>query len=192
MTAARVTLEDGCVRLSPCELSDIPTLMAIDADPEIQRWLDWPLGSSGTDLSALAARRIGAERTVRVAQIRWQLGDLFAFIVRASDGRGGLGWIDLQPRAGGFGNVAYGVLPAFRRRGVATRAVRLACQYAFDVLGWPGLEIRAAADNRASRAVASRAGFALDRVLLCQGRYEKHQPLLGQRFDQAIYRRQRA
>jgi RimJ/RimL family protein N-acetyltransferase len=174
-------LTDGIIRLAPLELADAPLVMAWDADPEIQRWFDWPVGAAG-DLD-------GAERTVRDKQARWASGAELTFAIRAVAGGTGLGWIDLQPRPGGAGNVAYGVLSAFRRRGVAARAVALASRHAFAALGWDPLEIRVAADNLASRAVAERAGFRLDELLLGAGLYEKHQPLLGRRFDWAVYRR---
>jgi RimJ/RimL family protein N-acetyltransferase len=103
----------------------------------------------------------------------------------------GLGWIDLQPRGSGRGNVAYGVIARHRGRGAATRSVLLASRYAFDVLGWMRLEIATIGDNVASRAVALKAGFCLEGVLRSYGAFEKHQPALGQRFDWAIYGRLR-
>ena len=67
----------------------------------------------------------------------------------------------------------------------------LVSRFAFDVLDWMRLEICAVADNAASRRVAIKAGFQLEGVLRSYGAYEPYEPLLGQRFDWAIYGRLR-
>jgi RimJ/RimL family protein N-acetyltransferase len=55
--------------------------------------------------------------------------------------------------------MSWWVFPAHRRRGVASRAVRLAIAYAFSHLGVRRIEALTAPDNAASRGVARRAGF---------------------------------
>lgn len=184
-------LSDGVVRLAPFELVDAETVLRWDADPDVQRWYDWPLTPSADDPATYAARLASAERTVRGAWQRWDEGAELAFIIHAATTREGLGWLDLQPRGPGRGNVAYGVLAAHRGRGAATRAVILASAFAFEVLGWVRLELQMIADNDASRAVAVRAGFQFEGILRSYGAWEKHQPLLGRRFDWAIYSRLR-
>ena len=121
----------------------------------------------------------------------WDAGEQFAFIIHSAETGEGLGWIDLQPRGPGRGNIAYGVLTEHKCKGAATRRVLLACRYAFDVLRWARLEICTIADNAASRRVAVKAGFQLEGVLRSYGAFEKYEPLLGQRFDWAIYGRLR-
>jgi RimJ/RimL family protein N-acetyltransferase len=189
MRAPGNTLTDGLVSLAPFELADAPTIMSWDADPDVQRWFDWPLTPPVDDRDSYAARRASAERTVRHKWARWESGEELAFIIRAATSGEGLGWIDLQPRGAGRGNVSYGVLAASRGRGAATRAVVLVTRYAIEVLGWYRLEIRANAENVASRTVALKAGYRLDGVLRGHGLMEKYQPLAGQRFDEAIYSR---
>jgi RimJ/RimL family protein N-acetyltransferase len=63
---------------------------------------------------------------------------------------------DLQPREA---NLAYGLYPAFRGRGLATRAVLLTCRYLHDRGDVDRAVIRSDPRNRASAAVARRAGF---------------------------------
>jgi RimJ/RimL family protein N-acetyltransferase len=180
-------LSDGVIALAPFELADAGTIVRWDLDPETQRWFDWPATRGGEDATLLAS----AERTVRGAWAMWEAGEQFSFISHDARTGEGLGWVDLQPRGAGRGNVAYGVLPAHRARGVATRGVRLASRYAFEVLGWFRLEIRVNVENVASGRVALAAGYQLEGVLRGYGLFEKHQPMLGRRFDEALYSRLR-
>ena len=189
--AAENRSSDGVVSLRPFAPTDASTLMQLDADPEIQHWFDWPLTPSWNDAATYEARLASAEGTIRGKRASWAEGTQFAFIIDGVGTGESLGWIDLQPRGSGRGNVAYGLLPAFRRKGVATRSVLLATRYAFDILKWDRLEIAAIAENTASRRVAVKAAFHLEGVLRSYGAFERHQPVLGQRFDWAIYGRVR-
>ncbi|MGW2334450.1 GNAT family N-acetyltransferase [Streptomyces sp. NPDC001685] len=73
------------------------------------------------------------------------------------------GTIDLRFAAEGLTpgqvNVAYGLYPAWRGRGLATRAVLLVCGYA-AAAGARAAVIQVEPGNAASVAVARRAGFA--------------------------------
>jgi RimJ/RimL family protein N-acetyltransferase len=182
-------MSDGVISLARFQLADVVTVMKWDADPDVQHWYDWPLTPPWNDPDTYEARRAHAEEVVRSQTASWDAGTQFAFIIHSTDTGEGLGWIDLQPRGSGRGNVAYGVLTEHRGKGAATRSVLLACRYAFDVLRWSRLELCAIADNAASRRVAVKAGFELEGVLRRYGAFEKYQPLLGQRFDWAIYGR---
>jgi RimJ/RimL family protein N-acetyltransferase len=182
---------DGVVSLRPFAPTDALTLMQLDADPEIQHWFDWPLTPPWNDTATYEARLASADDTIRGKRTSWAEGTQFAFIIDGVETGESLGWIDLQPRGSGRGNVAYGLLHAFRCKGVATRSVLLATRYAFDVLKWDRLEIAAVAENTASRRVAVKAAFHLEGVLRSYGAFERHQPVLGQRFDWAIYGRLR-
>jgi RimJ/RimL family protein N-acetyltransferase len=191
MDAPENRLSDGVISLAPYALADAVTLMQVDADPDIQHWFDWPLTPPWNAPETHEAHLASAERTIRGQPASWDAGTQFAFIIHSVKTGEGLGWIDLQPRGSGRGNVGYGVLPAHRCKAAATRSVLLASRYAFDVLNWARLEIRANADNVASRRVAVKAGFQLEGVLRSYGAFEKYQPLLGRRFDWAIYGRLR-
>jgi len=180
-------LGDGVVSLSPFTLADAPTILKWDADPEIQHWYDWPLTPAWDDPQTYRARLERAERVAKEQPAAWSAGTQLAFVIHAADSGAGLGWIDLQPRGQGRGNIAYGVLSEHAGKGVATRSVALVCRYAFDVLRWSRLEICTIADNVASRRVAVKAGFQLEGVLRSYGEFEKYEPLLGQRFDWAVY-----
>jgi RimJ/RimL family protein N-acetyltransferase len=187
MNGSQTRLSDGVISLAPYAPADAVTVMHVDADPEIQHWFDWPLTPPGNDPASHEARLAAAAGVIESKAAAWRAGREFAFIMHSVKTGDRLGWIDLQPRGSGRGNISYGVLAAHRRQAAATRSVLLVSRYAFDVLGWTRVEIQAIADNIASRRVAVKAGFQLEGVLRSYGAYEKYQPLLGRRFDWAIY-----
>jgi RimJ/RimL family protein N-acetyltransferase len=53
----------------------------------------------------------------------------------------------------------YWLAPAGRGRGIATKAVRLLCRWAFDSLGLERITLQTRPGNARSQAVARRAGF---------------------------------
>lgn len=63
----------------------------------------------------------------------------------------------------------------------------LVAQYAFQTLSWTQLEIRADAENLASRRVAEKAGFTLHGVTRNHGVMQHHEPVLGKPYDEAVY-----
>ncbi|MFD8207036.1 GNAT family N-acetyltransferase [Streptomyces sp. NPDC059695] len=87
---------------------------------------------------------------------------LRAFGIRVGTGEALAGTIDLrfagEDLAPGQVNVAYGLYPSWRGRGLATRAVLLASQYAATEGGEEAV-IQVDPENPASAVVARRAGF---------------------------------
>ena len=67
-----------------------------------------------------------------------------------------LGWIQAQHRSA---TVSYWLGETFTGCGLATDALKLLSHFAFDRLGLNRLEISASVTNKASQAVATRAGF---------------------------------
>ena len=77
--------------------------------------------------------------------------------------------------------LGYWVAERYQGRGIVTRAVRALTDYAFSEMNLNRVEIRAAAGNRRSRAVAERLGFELEGIT-----QQGHR--LGDRFlDYAFY-----
>ncbi|WP_431035915.1 GNAT family N-acetyltransferase [Streptomyces sp. P6-2-1] len=150
MRETRLTeLTDGTVTLSPLRPEDVEPHLAGE-DEALVRRLN---GGPGT--------REGVAAYVRHCREQWETaGPLRAFGIRA----GGVlaGTADLRFAGDGPGagqvNVAYGLYPARRGRGLATRAVRLVCGYA-AAEGAVEAVIQVEPDNHASVAVARRAGF---------------------------------
>ena len=143
------TLTDGELLLRPAGPDDVDAVTAACQDPEIPRWtlvpspyrrehaVEWIDGTAG---------QAAAGTTV----------NLLAF----SDGRlaGSFSVMEID-RERGYGEIGYWVAAEARRRGVATRAVRMLRDWAHTELGLTRLEILAHRDNAPSRRVAERCGF---------------------------------
>ncbi|MEV6158599.1 GNAT family protein [Nonomuraea sp. NPDC052129] len=142
-------LSDDMVTLSPLRLDDVDAHLAGE-DDQLVRWLN---GGRGT--------RATVEAHVRRCMEQWAAGGpVHAFGVRTEGVLAGT--IDVQfdqpYLAPGQVNLAYGLYPAWRGRGIATRAVGLACLHAAAAEATHAI-IRVDPENTASAAVADRSGF---------------------------------
>lgn len=90
----------------------------------------------------------------------WADGSVAAFAIEV-DGRFA-GTLDLRLQEGAWAEVGFGLAPWARGRGVMTRALRLAVDWAFTELGLVGVQWRAVVGNEASLGVARGCGFALE------------------------------
>jgi RimJ/RimL family protein N-acetyltransferase len=118
-----VKLSDGIITLSPLRLDDVEAHLAGEDEPFV-RWLS---GGPGT--------REGVEAYIRHCLEQWDTaGPLRAFGIRVGADETLAGTIDLRFAAEGLApgqvNVAYGLYPSWRGRGLATPAVRLVSRYA--------------------------------------------------------------
>ncbi|MEU3605399.1 GNAT family N-acetyltransferase [Streptomyces sp. NPDC035033] len=146
-----VTPADGTITLTPLCPDDAEAHLAGEDEPLV-RWLN---GGPGT--------REGVEAYLRHCREQWETaGPLRAFGIRAGAAGTLAGTVDLRFAADGLApgqvNVAYGLYPAWRGRGLATRAVLLAVRYA-AAEGGDEAVIQVDPANPASAAVARRAGF---------------------------------
>ncbi|MEV4253419.1 GNAT family N-acetyltransferase [Spirillospora sp. NPDC049652] len=147
-----VKLSDGIITLSPLCLDDVEEHLAGE-DELLVRWLN---GGPGT--------REGVEAYIRHCREQWDTtGPLRAFGIRVSTDEVLAGTIDLRLAGEGLApgqvNIAYGLYPSWRGRGLATRAVLLATRYAANEGGAEAV-IQVDPGNPASAAVARRAGFS--------------------------------
>jgi RimJ/RimL family protein N-acetyltransferase len=151
MTALRAPrLSDGSVRLRALAARDVAAIVAACADPEIVRWTSTPAGYTAED----ARRFLAVVATTAAAGAALALA-----IADAGDrliGTLGLSGVD---RTRGRGEIGYWLEAGARGRGVATRAVLLARDWAHAELGLGELVILSHRDNPASAGVAVRAGF---------------------------------
>ena len=131
--------------------SDAPIMCDADRDAEIRRWFDFPAEFvPSLEHSREVIRRWDSECTA---------GTRFPFAVRSATRNELLGGCELRPADSGIANLSYWTYPPHGRRGVASRAVRLACDIAFDELGVRCLEVVVNPENTVSRAVAEATGF---------------------------------
>ncbi|MDN5915054.1 MAG: GNAT family N-acetyltransferase [Pseudonocardia sp.] len=145
------TLTDGVVVISPLQWQDIEPHLAGE-DAELVRWLQ---GGSGTRATVQAHVRRSIERWIAD-------GPKLSFGIRLDQGATLAGTIDADhdPQPGSRrANLAYGIYPQFRRRGLATRAVLLAARYLSERGDIDRICIDVDTANTASSGVALRAGF---------------------------------
>ena len=147
------TLTDGIVLLDGYEQADVAAMVAGEDEEQRRRFGWWPARS--TDQEGRAA--------VERWQHEWRTGgSTRAFAVREVRTGTFVGGCEIRLGEAGVAAMSYWTFPAHRRRGYATRSVRLAVNYAFEELGVQLLELHIAADNAGSRGVARRAGFTHD------------------------------
>jgi RimJ/RimL family protein N-acetyltransferase len=164
----------GGVVLRGWRRADIPDLPAAVDDPEIHRWID---------IIPDPYTRSDAEEFVSAAQR--DLAEGRAAGLAITDDRTLLGAVGVRLAAHqpGVAEVGYWVAAGARGRGVATTATRALTDWAFQELGLHRVELYAATDNAASRAVAERAGFELEGI---RRAWRKNR---GQPYDSAAYAR---
>ncbi|MCU0483112.1 MAG: GNAT family N-acetyltransferase [Chloroflexi bacterium] len=148
-------LADEVVALRPPSTADVPAIAAACTDPEIARWTAVPSPYTPAHARRFVAQARRWWRTGRTAAV-------FAIVERASDQL--VGMIGLEPVEPGLAEVGYWIAPGARRRGFATRAVRLVSTWAFSDRNLVRLELHALAGNEASCAVARKAGFGREGV----------------------------
>ena len=140
-------LGDGEILLRPYSEADVPALTALCQDPDIQRRIDLPTPYGAGDALEYITN-VGTTRAIVDAQS----GELL----------GSIGWriVDQENV-----QVGYWVGPGFRRRGIATRALRLLSHWALDELGTGRVQLLTEPDNDASQRVAEKAGFGREGLL---------------------------
>jgi RimJ/RimL family protein N-acetyltransferase len=145
----------GGVVLRTWRTADIPDLPAAVDDPEIHRWLDIIpdpyTPSDAEEFVSKTCRDLTEGRGVGLA-------------ITGDGGLLGAVGLHLAAYQPGVAEVGYWLAAGARGRGVATAATRALTDWAFEELGLHRVELFAATDNAASRAVAERAGFELEGV----------------------------
>ncbi|MFF7561314.1 GNAT family N-acetyltransferase [Streptomyces pseudovenezuelae] len=143
--------------------SDLAAMPDLFDHPDIAYWT--PIVSPFDEAAARARlerdRRMRAEGTTILLAI-------------TVDGGVPLGEVMLR-RAPEGAEIGYAVGPAHRGQGLAARAVRVMAAYAFEQVGVEQVILELEAENAASVAVATKAGFSLLDVPLIEGE-EKGRP----------------
>ena len=171
-------MSDGVVTLRPWQQKDVDALVAcLDGEEEVVRWLD---------AIPQPYREPEANAWVEHASTAWREGTSAPFAVTDATsgevvGSVGVGWVG--DREEQVGEVGYWLRKDRRGRGLTTRAVRLASQWAFGELGCARLQLRADEENVPSQRVAEKAGFTREGVL----RSVHYNPRLGRRVDFVMF-----
>jgi RimJ/RimL family protein N-acetyltransferase len=148
-------LTDGVITLRPRTLADVDAQIA-GQDDLYEQWLEWDPPSR----ESVTAMIVASTQSWEQGMARYDFG-VFDADSDALIGNALANHID--PLLGvGEVNIAYGVFPSWRGRGVAGRVVELLC-------GWVGENptattavLKIDADNYGSLAVAKRHGFIAD------------------------------
>ena len=165
-------LRDGDVVLRLAREDDLAGVYDEAADEESQRWFNIERPYT----HAAARQALDWFRS-------WDApGDGLTLVIAdaATDEYAGAIVLFVSERTG-VGELAYGVGPDFRGRGMMTTAVRLVSRWAFDELGLQRLELRTHQDNAASQRVAEKAGFTRE------GIERGSREVRGDRFDPVVF-----
>ena len=148
-------LTDGRILLRRPRLDDVPAVHAACQDPEIPRWIP-VIPQPYTEQSA--------RDFVTWSDDGWERGSYSFVIVDAetNDLLGAIGMGVNEPFK--TGHVGYWVAAAARRRGVASKALRLLAGWALDN-GFGRVELVTDPDNVASQRVAEKVGFTREGIL---------------------------
>jgi RimJ/RimL family protein N-acetyltransferase len=149
-------LSDGTVSLRPFRPDDVPAIVAACQDPEIQRWIPMiPVPYTEDDARGYVLMTLKSLQEGSSAEV--------AIVDAASDRLLGSIGVHLGPNPRRC-SIGYWVAPDARRRGVATRALRLMTRWSFAQFGIERLALWTLIGNLPSQAVAEKAGFRYEGV----------------------------
>ena len=138
-------LRDGEVTLLPLDAAVPALLVAASHDEEVTRWTQVPAGMTLLDAGLVTAGWASNRSVVRLQICRPELTPVGMVTV----------WID----SGGEAEVGYWLLQPARGRGVARRAVRMLCDWAFAACDLERLQLTTLVGNTSSEKVAAACGF---------------------------------
>jgi RimJ/RimL family protein N-acetyltransferase len=143
-------LGDDVITLRAKTRDDADALVRICQDPAIPRWTRVPV----------PYRRRDAEAWIAVSELDLAAGTGIDWLA-VDEHDEVLASVAVQDirQDEGTGEIGYWVAAHARGRGVATRAVRLATEWALGELGLKTIEIMTHEDNAPSQAVARAAGY---------------------------------
>ncbi|WP_250006421.1 GNAT family N-acetyltransferase [Actinoplanes sp. M2I2] len=147
-------LTDGVIRVRPVRSEDLDGWYELRSLPEVV----------ATSVPPVAPPRAEVERLFAYAESRWLAGEAAAMsIVDARSGSfaGQIALYYFQPHHR-EGMLGYGVLPAFRGRGYARRAVELVTKWAFTEARLQRVVAGTAVGNIASQKALQAAGFEVE------------------------------
>jgi RimJ/RimL family protein N-acetyltransferase len=155
-----VLLSDEAVVLLPLTPDDVEEWMSGE-DAEQHYWFEFPG----------PAPRSKVERALVEWAASWRPdGPVRHWAIRDHEADRIVGGVELREQGDGHVDLSYVVFPAWRRRGIATRAGRLALAYADAVMKCRVAEIRVLLGNAGSVAVARKLGATVTGIEMTDGR----------------------
>ncbi|MDG4808025.1 GNAT family N-acetyltransferase [Micromonospora sp. WMMD1120] len=144
-------LTDRVVALRPLAADDAELMYRLHSRPEVV----------ANQAPPVPPTREAVERRCRLAASGWLTGEIARLLITDAAsgepaGSCGLSYTDV---AAGEASVGYALLPEWRGRGYATRAVRLLAGWAFGATGIARVTAGTVPDNVASHRVLERVGF---------------------------------
>ena len=166
-------LTDGVVRLRLPADGDIPRIVEACRDPEVARYTTVPSPYQASHTVEWMHRGLAGLSS----------GTDLNTVIAGFDGSEVLGTISLHEinRAASRCVAGYLVAPWARGQGVAARALRLLCGFAFDELRLARVEVTIEPENTASRATAEAVGFQGEGLL------RSYLTIAGARRDMLMY-----
>ncbi|MBB3037190.1 NUDIX hydrolase [Hoyosella altamirensis] len=148
-SARTPVLTDGVVTLRPWNDADIPAAER-GHDEEIRRWTDAQSANTLTKAVKRGREKPDPERGVSLVIEHDGIAVGYVEVRRTTDDTGELYWV---------------LFAGQRGRGLATRALALLAEYAFDELGFARIEAHVDVENLRSIRLATRAGLRREGLL---------------------------
>ena len=166
-------LSDGVVRLRLGTDADVERITAFVQDPDVIRWTTIPAGQDAEATQNWMRRGMAGMAT----------GTEVAFVIADAETDEPLGTVGLHEinRATERAVAGYVLALEARGKGLARRALKLLCAFAFDDLKLARVEVTIEAENRASRATAESVGFREEGLL------RSYMRIAGARRDMVMY-----
>ncbi|MFI6508906.1 GNAT family N-acetyltransferase [Streptosporangium sp. NPDC050855] len=151
------SLTDGTVRLRPLTAADTEDYLALQVLPDVVEH-SVPPEAPGVEEAAERCRSAGAD---------WLAGTMVQAVILDASTGAFAGDIQLSGVIPPLGQAmtGYSVLPEFRGRGFATRAVNLLVGWAFEHTPLERIIAGTSPDNLASQRVLERAGFTREALM---------------------------
>jgi RimJ/RimL family protein N-acetyltransferase len=165
------SLKDGVIAIRSWRQSDLPDLVELLEDPVIARWTGIP--------APYTRREAKLFFKTNARQEAMGMGTDSAIVDTGDVLLGGVG-LKLHP-SHSTAEVGYWVAAHARRRGIATRAVRLMAHWSFVDLEVQRLELLTNVGNEASEGVARKCGFQREGVM------RSARVIKGERVDLTLF-----
>lgn len=167
------------LRLVPVTFENALALWRVLQQPDLRVYQDLP------NVGAALFSEMVAKRPVQLAP---EVTGRFEWLIHITGSRAPVGWVSLRiaDRDPNTGEIGYSILREFRRRGIATEAVRVLISEAFTTAKLARVYAYCVPENEGSRAVLERLGFRFE------ARLPRGASVSGQTVDVLMHRIDRA